>query len=157
MTRDRVHDQGGVTDSFRQWPNLIERGCKRDQTESRNSSISRFKADNTRKRSRLPNRATSICAERTERSVRGNCCCRPATGATRHARQVPRIARQLQRGIFGGRTHGELVQVGFSKWNRTRCAQFPNDGRVIGGAITLQDLRRTGARLTHYADDVFDC
>src|SRR5262249_37682139 len=71
-------------------------------------------------------------------------------------RQVPRIARRLHRGIFSGRTHGELVQIGFAEWDCSSSAQFSNDGGVVSGAITLQNPRPASARLTHHIDDVFN-
>src|SRR5436190_22566621 len=51
--RNRVHEQRRIAHRLGEWADLIERRCKRDQTEARNAAIARLESHYTGKCRRL--------------------------------------------------------------------------------------------------------
>ena len=78
-----------------EWPDLIERRCKRDDAVARNATVGRLHANDASKAGRLTNRAARVGSDGERGMVRRNGSRRSARRSTRHAINPPRVDRLL--------------------------------------------------------------
>jgi hypothetical protein len=152
-----LQHEGGILHRVGERSDLVERGGKSNQTKARDASVARLQPDTATKGRRLADGTAGIRAERGQRFIRRHHRGGTSARAARNTLRIARVARDADRGIFGGGAHGEFVHVGAAERNGSRGAQLGDDRGIIGRDVALENLRRASAGFTLDIDHIFDC
>ena len=97
----------------------------------------------------------------------GTCCaggqtgsntgCGTTGGTAGNGGLVPWVFNGAIVAVFVGRTHGELVHVGFTQHDRTRFFELAGNSGFVGGNEVVQNVGATGGFHTFGAEQVFVC
>src|SRR5258708_39061084 len=103
-----------------------------------------------------PKKTAGIRAQRGQRLVSGHYRRGTSARATGDSFRIPRIGARAKCRIFGGRSHGKFIHVGSSERDSAGCSQPFDNGGVVRGDISLQNLRGAPTRVAFYANDILD-
>ena len=125
-------------------PDVIERAGEGGQSIARNAAIGRGDADHSAEGSGLTDGTAGIGAEREHgRSLRDGSG-RSTAGAAGDSIGRDRIAHGTEGRIFIGRSHGELVAVGFSDDDAAGLLDARDGGRVVRRDVIGEQARSAG-------------
>ena len=139
---DRIEQQRAIACRTRQRADLIQRRSKGHQPVARNAPVAWLQANASAERSRLADRAAGIRTQGGGNFAGGDRGRRAAAGSAGDARGVPRIASGLESGVFGRRTHGELVHIQSAKWYRAGGPEPRDDRGIVGRGVALRGFSK---------------
>ena len=110
----------GIGDRRAERADLVEARRERDEPVARHAAVRRLHADDAAERRRQADRPAGVRSEPERREVgghRGRAAARRTAG---DATRVVRVRGRPERGVLGGRTHRELVEVRLPDRDATR-------------------------------------
>ena len=141
---------------LRHGTDLIQRGCKRHQTITGNTPVSRLYPGNAAERCRLTDGPAGIRTQRRRDKPRGHCRRRTAGGTTGNPVEIQRIAGTHEGTVFTAGPHGKFIHIQPPEGNETGRFQ-PCDRRTVkGGLHRLQQFGGTAAPFTLYGNTILD-
>ena len=144
VAADQLGEYGRVGDRAGDGADLVQGRGHGHQAVTRHRAVGGLRADRAGHERGLADRAARIGTEREGHHVGCNSRCRATAGAAGDTLGVPRILRRTERGVLGGRTHGELVHVGLADDGQAGFLDLGGDGRIVGRLPVAQDLRGAG-------------
>ena len=154
---DGLQHERGVLDGLGERADLVERRGEGDQAVAGDAAVGGLQADHAAVGRGLADRAAGVRAERGDGGAVGHGGGGSAGGTAGDAFGIMRVAGGLERGVFGGRAHRELVLVHPPEGNGPGGAELADDGGVVGRAVVFrQKLRAAGAGLAEHVDVVLD-
>src|SRR5690606_9654861 len=135
---------------------LIERRTEGDKTIAADAAIARLERGDPAQRAGPTDAAAGVGAERASREIRSDRRRAAAAAAAGDAFEVPRVARDLIAGVFGGGAHRKLVHVELAEHDHASFGQFADDGGIENGHIAFEDLRRAGGFHVFGRDHILD-
>ena len=156
MPCDGSEKQRGVAHAPSERADLVERGREGDQAIARDAAVGGLEPHHAAEGGGLANRTAGIRSQGACGHPGGDCRRRPARRASGHAREVPRIAGELEGRVLGGRPHSELVHVRLAQEHGAGVAETCDHGRVVGRHEALEDPGATRRGDPARAQDILD-
>ena len=144
VAADQFSQGGRVGDRAGDGADLVQGRGHGHQAVTRHRAVGGLRADRAGHERGLADRAARVGTEGQGHHVGRNSRGRATAGTAGDTLGVPRVLGRAERGVLGGRPHGELVHVGLADDGQAGFLDLGGDGRVVGRLPVAQDLRRAG-------------
>ena len=156
VSGDDIVQECGVENRASNRADLIEAGCEGDCTVTADSPVGGLDAHGASDVCGLTNRASGIGAEGERRFESRDSGCRATAGSAGDSVEVPRVSGWSVCGVFGGRSHGELIHVGLAQRDEPCFANLGDGSRVVRTHPAFKNLRPTCRGHVGCDENVFD-
>ena len=151
-----MENERGVFHRLGERADLVERGGEGDKAVAGNAAVGWLEADDSAVRGGLADGAASVRTEGGDGGAVGDGGGGTTGGTAGDARRVVGVTGFSEGGIFGGRSHRELVLIHPTERDGPGGAEFFDNGGVVGGDVVFEKFRAASAGLAEDVHVVLD-